>query len=203
MKLLTKKLVLLVAVMLFSVAGFAATSAVNATQVQPTLHVQVNVQTALSLTLSTGVAATSCTITSPGVSGEDYNINLGNVNALGIANGSNCAPVLGQNASGAVWATEYQITPSFSGFANSTANIVLNTTTAFSNAKLTMVEGATNTFAALQPATVPATGTTHSFTTTNNGTPLSRYIGVNVAPGNGAGTAGADNAVVTFTMTVP
>src|SRR5215510_6669200 len=138
MKLLTKTLVLLVTVMLFSMAGFAATSAVNASQVQPTLHVQVNVQTALSLTLSTGLAAGSCTI-SPGAT-QDYDINFGNVNALGIPNGANCTAPLGANATGAVWSTEYQLTPSFSGFANSTANIVLNTTTAFSNAKLTMVE---------------------------------------------------------------
>jgi type 1 fimbria pilin len=201
MKVSIKTLVLLVAVVLFSAAGFAATSAVNATQVQPTLHVQVNVQTALSLTLSTGLAGTSCTI-SPGAT-QDYDINFGNVNALGIPNGANCTAPLGANATGAVWSTEYRLTPTFSGFANSTANIVLNTTTAFANSNLTLVESGTNTFAALQPATVPATGTTHSFTTTNNGTPLSRYIGVNVAPGNGAGTAGSDNAVVTFTMTVP
>ena len=203
MKAIIKTMVLLATGALFSVAGFAATSAVNATQVAPTLHVSVNVQTALSLTLATGAAAGSCAITSPGATGQDYDINFGNVNALGIANGANCTSPLGANASGATWSTQYQITPSFSGFVSTSATVYLNTTTAFANAKLAMVEGATNTFAALQPSTVPAAGTTHSFSATSSGSALSRYIGVNVAPGNGAGTAGADTAVVTFTMTVP
>jgi hypothetical protein len=201
MKLLTKTLVLLVTVVLFSMAGFANTSAIGA-QVAPTMNVQVNVQSALSLTLSTGLAGTSCPITAG--SGADYNVDLGNVNAL-MDNPGNCAAFLGANTSGAVWATEYQLTPQFSGFTNSTANIRVNAT-AFANSNLRLVEGGTNTFLALQApgAAVPAApSTSHSFTTTNNGTALSRYIGVNVAPGSGAGSSGADTTVVTFTMTIP
>jgi len=196
---LVKTLVLLVPVVLFSMAGFAATSAIGNT-VAPILNVQVNVQSALSLTLSTGVAAGSCPITA----GADYDVNFGNVNAL-VDNPGNCAAFLGANTSGAVWATQYQLTPSYSGFTNSTANIVVNAT-AFANSNLRLVESGTNTFAALQAAggAVPvAPSNAHSFTTTNNGTALSRYIGVNVAPGNGAGSSGADTTVVTFTMTVP
>ena len=131
-------------------------------------------------------------------------MNFGNVNAL-VDNPGNCAAFLGANTSGAVWATQYQLTPSYSGFTNSTANIVVNAT-AFANSNLRLVESGTNTFAALQAAggAVPvAPSNAHSFTTTNNGTALSRYIGVNVAPGNGAGSSGADTTVVTFTMTVP
>src|SRR5580765_5796874 len=102
MKGLTKIVVVLIAVTLFSVTGFAASQAVNATSVAPTLHVSVNVQTAMSLTLATGAAAGSCAVTSPGPGGEDFAINLGNVNALGIPNGANCSTPLGSNATGAV-----------------------------------------------------------------------------------------------------
>ena len=133
---LVKTLVLLVPVVLFSMVGFAVTSAIGNT-VAPILNVQVNVQSALSLTLSTGVAAGSCPITA----GADYDVNFGNVNAL-VDNPGNCAAFLGANTSGAVWATQYQLTPSYSGFTNSTANIVVNAT-AFANSNLRLVESGT------------------------------------------------------------
>ena len=58
----------------------AATSAVNATTVSPTLQISVTVQKAIALTLSQGAGAGACTVTTA----SDYSISFGNVDALGI-----------------------------------------------------------------------------------------------------------------------
>lgn len=205
MKSLLKSLLLLVVVALFSLMGFAATQAVGASSLATTMQVNVNVQTALELTLSTGTGS-SCAISAG--SGSDYQINLGNVNGLGLNGASNCASYVGMapqgSGQGAIWATNYQVTPSFSGFSGTTANIAVTApafTTSNSVAKLVLVEGGSNTTAALTAVPTAPGATTHTFTSATSGTALSRYIGVQVSNA-GTGFSGSDSTVVTFTMTV-
>jgi hypothetical protein len=92
---MTKKLVLVLAVMALTTAAFANTSASNTNKVSPTLNVTANVQDAVQLTLSTGtVAAAHCVVVS-GLPGSDYKMDFGTVDAMAINNG-NCnkfAPV--------------------------------------------------------------------------------------------------------------
>ena len=203
MKLFTKTLVLLVAVMLFSMAGFAATSASGASSISPTLKVNVNVQTAVQLTLATAAGAPNCAITSPGP--QDYSIDLGNVNGLGVATGG-CSQAVATSATNATWGTQYQLTPKYSGFTATGATISL-TAPAFTNAStLTLVEGN----ASGSMTNVPTSGTTHNFAVASSGTAVSRWLGVVVSNANGAGAfpgtaaaAGNDSTIVTFLMTVP
>jgi hypothetical protein len=193
MKLLTKTLVLLVAVMLFSMAGYAATSAVGNT-VSPTMKVNVNVQSAVQLTLST---ATQCPI-SNGTAPDDYAINFGNVNGLGVGTPT-CGTVSSNPGVNATYATDYQIMPSFSG---STGNGTITVAQSFAfthNTLLSLKEG--DSVANLQ--TLTTTPATISNNAANN-TPITRFLGVTVAVQNGAGAyTGPDSSIVTFTLTVP
>jgi hypothetical protein len=196
MKLLTKKLVLLVAVMLFSVAGFAATSATGTNTVSPTMKVNVTVQNAVELTLSNGASGSHCVISAGAP--EDYQINFGNVNGLGVGTPT-CGTVSTNPGVDATYVTDYQLTPSFSGFSGTTASIAIGAT-AFSNpGTLTLKEGAAAGSVAAVPV-APAVVLNNA----TSGTPITRYLGVTVKNQNGAGAfTGADSSVVTFTLTVP
>src|SRR5215469_13747039 len=107
---LTKCLLVLATagLILESTPAFASTSAANATSISPTLVVNVNVQKAISLTLSSGAG---CAVNAA----SDFSVNLGNVDALGINTGG-CAtrikPVT-PGSTNAVYFTDYQVTPIF------------------------------------------------------------------------------------------
>lgn len=199
MKLFTRTLVLLVAVMLFSMAGFAATFATgntSSTSVSPTLKVNVNVQNAVELTLSNGASGTHCNISAGAP--QDYQIDFGNVNGLGV--GTPTCGTVSTTATDATYVTDYQITPTFSGFTSNTGSIAIGAT-AFSNpGTLTLKEGAAAGTVAAVPVT-PAVVVNNAA----SGTPITRYLGVTVTRVNGAGayTGNTDSSVVTFTLTVP
>ena len=185
--------------------AFASTSGTATNTLSTTLNVSVNVQTAVQLTITTGVGGlgTPCTV-SPG-GGGDFSISLGNVNGLGVG-APTCGGVQAVTASNATYATNYQITPSYSGFTASTATITLTAPAFTHGSTLTLVEGPTS--AGL--TAVPASGTTHQIAVAASGTAISRALGVTVSNANGAGAfpgtaggSGADSTLVTFTMTVP
>ena len=71
-------------------AALAATSAVNASIVSPTLQLSTTVQKGIQLTLGTGTSGTTRTVSSA----SDYSLNFGNMDALGINTpcGSEFAP---------------------------------------------------------------------------------------------------------------
>jgi hypothetical protein len=183
--------------------SLAATSATASNTVAPTLNVSVNVQTAVSLTLATGSDAGSCVIASGG--GGDFNISLGNVNGLGLGTPT-CGAVASVTPANATYATNYQMTPSYSGFTATTATVSLTAPVFTHSGALTLEEGT----AAGSMTAVPTSGTAHGVAVTASGTPISRYLGVQVSNANGgaafpgtAGGSGADSTLVTFTMTVP
>lgn len=195
----------LTVVMSVATMASAATSATAASTVAPTLKVNVNVQTAVMLTLSTGASApgTPCAVNAGG--GGDFNVDFGNVNGLGIGTPT-CGGVVATTASNATYATSYKLTPSYSGFTATGATISLTAPAFTHSGTLTLVEGdTTGTLTA-----VPTSGTAHNFAAASSAVTIEHFIGVQVSNSNGAtafpGTAaasGADSTVVTFTMTVP
>lgn len=201
-----KLTIALFGLVVFAIPAMAATSATATNTLATTLKVNVNVQTAVSLTLATGTTGTTpCSVTTG--SGTDFSIDFGNVNGLGVGTVS-CGTVTA-GASDATYATSYKLTPSFSGFTAASGATISLTAPAFTNSgTLTLVEGAT----AGSMTAVPASGTTHQFTVTaaNSGVSFDRFLGVQVSNANGAGafpgtaaTSGADSSTVTFTLTVP
>ena len=205
-----KKYLAFVVIGLMATAAFAGTQATNTNTVSPTLQVNVNVQSAIRLTLSTGTAATPhCTITPTGGS-PDYTVNFGTVDALAI-NAPTCGSVFAPTVPGtdsAIYWSDYNLTPVFTGQSTTNNTITAKVSTNFTAADVDIVRDSANS------ATVPtaaaqftpmATGATPDTIATNaaNGAALTRFIGVEVKPTNGAGTlTGAQTATVTFTLTV-
>jgi type 1 fimbria pilin len=192
--------------------ALAQTQATNTNKVSPTLQVSANVQKAVQLTLSTGtVAASHCAVAAG--SGTDYSMNFGTVDGLGI-NAGNCnkfSPTT-PGVSNAVYWSDYQLTPVFTGQSVSTNTITAQVTTTFGGvangtSNLIIVRDAANS------STVPASAASFSnmgsasadtiATNAANGTALTRYIGIAVTPANGASVlTGNQSATVTFTLTV-
>jgi hypothetical protein len=194
MKLPSRPLLGMLALLLLSSTGLAATSAIGTNTVAPTLAISVNVQSAVELTLATGATGpTPCTINTA----SDYSMSFGNVNGLGVGTPT-CGAVTSVTASDATYATSYRLTPRFSGQTSTTASVVL-TAPAFAHPTvLTLKEGATTGGL----TAVPSTPGPAQITALNSGATVERYLAVTVSNAP-SGYAGADSTTVTFTMTVP
>ena len=203
-----KYFTLVVAVLLVASAAFAGTQATNTNTVSPTLQVQINIQSAIRLTLSTGTAAvTHCPVVNNG-GNPDYTMNFGTGDALGI-NAGNCN-LFGPTNPGvdsAIYWSDYNATPVFTGQSTTNNTITAQVTTNFTAADASIVRDSANS------STVPANAAAFTAmgvasadtiaTNAANHTALTRFIGVAIAPTNGAGTlTGAQSATVTFTLTV-
>lgn len=180
---------------------FAATSATNTNTISPTLKVNVTVQDAIELTLASGAG---CAVAAGG--GADYNMNFGNVDALGInvpACGSQFAPTT-PGTSNAFYYSDYKITPIFTSQAVTTNTLTAYVSTNFTKANLSIVNSNVlpATSAALTPLSTSVGAQTSIATNAFSGTALTRYLGVSIAPTNGAGLTGADSATITYTLTV-
>ena len=205
-----KKYVMIFAlgIMTLSTAAFAGTQANNTNTVAPTLQVSATIQKAVRLTLSTGTAAvTHCAVVNNG-GNPDYTMNFGTVDALGI-NAGNCNLFGPANpgVDSAIYWSDYNLTPVFTGQAVTTNTITAQVTTNFTAANASIVRDSANsstvpTGAAQFTAVGVATADTIA-TNATNAQALTRFIGVAIAPTNGAGTlTGAQSATVTFTLTV-
>ncbi len=194
--------------MALSTAAFAGTTAVNTNTVSPTLQISATIQKAVQLTLSTGTAAvTHCTVVATGGT-PDYTMNFGTVDALGI-NAGNCNKFnpATPGVDNAIYWSDYNLTPVFTGQAVTTNTITAQVTTNFAVSNIFIVRDSANS------STVPASAAAFTAmgtaaadtiaTNATNATALTRFIGVAVTPANGAtvGT-GAQSATVTFTLTV-
>jgi hypothetical protein len=200
-----------VALLLSASQASAVTYAVASNTVSPTLRVIVNVQTAVQLTLSQ--ATGGCAITNPGAGGEDFSIDFGNVNGLGLGTPSSCIKAVdtATSTAAAFYLTDYQTTAKFSGFTATGSKVTL-THAGFTNQgtnALDLYEGATATSAS-SLTQVPTSGNSYNFSTGTSGTTTVRTLAVRVSNYNGtgafpgtAGAAGADHTVVTFALTVP
>ncbi|HLW54157.1 MAG TPA: hypothetical protein VKW06_15075 [Candidatus Angelobacter sp.] len=217
MKRLLNTLVVVIAICALSTAAFAGTQATNTNTVSPTLQISATIQKAVQLTLSTGTAAIAshCAV-APGGNPPDYTMDFGNVDALGI-NAGNCnkfAPAT-PGTSNAVYWSDYNLTPIYTSQSGTSASsITAYVSTNFANGNIGIVRSSTANSSAI-PAGVAsfanmstAVGAQDTIanaadmTAAGNGGTLTRFIGVSVAPTNGAGLAGATSATVTFTMTI-
>jgi hypothetical protein len=200
--------ILMLGIIVLSTAAFAGTQATNTNTVSPTLQISATIQKAVRLTLSTGTAAvTHCAVVNNG-GNPDYTMNFGTVDALGI-NAGNCnlfGPAT-PGVSSAIYWSDYNLTPVFTGQSTTNNTITAQVTTNFTAANASIVRDSANsstvpTGAAQFTAVGVATADTIA-TNAANGTALTRFIGVAIAPTNGAGTlTGAQSATVTFTLTV-
>lgn len=190
-----------VALVLGAVNASAATQATGVNTVSPTLVVNVTVNKAVSLTLATG---TGCTINAGG--GGDYNVNLGTVDALAItapACGSSFAPTT-PGTTNAAYYTDYTVTPIFTSQSVSTNTISAYVSSNFAKTNLSIVQSnaAPATIAGLTAMSTNVAAQTNVATNATSATPITRYVGVSVAPTNGAALTGADSATITYTLTV-
>ena len=195
--------------LLMACTSFAATQATNTNVVSPTLQISATIVSAVQLTLTQGASGTACAITPNGGGNPDYTMSFGNVDALAItagACGQRYTPAL--TGGDAVYYTDYQLNPLYASQAN-TANPTISAyvSSAFGSANIKVVRDTANSAAApaangfsLMSTAVGAQDTIASAVA--SGTPLTRYIGVDIAPTNGAGVTGAKTATVTFTLTV-
>lgn len=198
-----KQLMILAAVALVfgAVNASAATQATNTNTVSPTLVVNVTVQKAVSLTLATG---TQCTVNAGG--GGDYNVNLGTVDALAITAptcGSSYAPTT-PGTTNAAYYTDYKVTPIFTSQSVSTNTITAYVSTNFAKANLSIVQAnvAPVGIGSLTAMSTNVAAQTNVATNAASTTPITRYLGVEIAPTNGAALTGADTATITYTLTV-
>ena len=201
---LKHSLLIILAVSLVCFAGLparAASDAVNTNTVSPTLVVSVTVQKAVRLTLATG---TQCTVGTGG--GGDYNISFGNVDALAINTGS-CGSKFAPTTPGstnAVYYTDYAVTPVFTSQSATTNTLTAYVSSTFSKANLSIVQ-ANSTPSAIGDLSAMSTSSGSQTSLASNatsGSAVTRYLGVSVAPTNGAGLTGADSATITYTLTV-
>jgi hypothetical protein len=210
----TRAIVVMVVVAFAATSAFAGTQNNNATTLATTLNLSANVQTALRLTLSAGTATIGGTLSSHcaiGTGTPDFTMDLGNVDALAISNGTcggKIAPVT-PGTSNAVYYSDYNITPVYTS-QNPVSGTTLTEklTTGFSGAaNLTVVTaGNTSTVPAAVSdfSTLTAGGSALATAPVTSGTALTRFIGVSVAPTNGVAnlTPGSRTAVITYTLTV-
>lgn len=188
--------------------ALAGTQATNTNTVSPTLQLSINIQKAIRLTLSTGTAAvTHCPVVNNG-GNPDYTMNFGTGDALGI-NAGNCN-LFGPTNPGvdsAIYWSDYNLTPVFTNQSTTNNTITAQVTTNFTAANASVVrDSANSTTVPASAAQFTAMGVASADTIVTNqasGTPTTRFIGVAIAPTNGAGTlTGAQSATVTFTLTV-
>ena len=203
-----KHILKIFAVLMMTAPMFAATQATNTNAVSPTAQVSATIVDAVQLTLSQGASGTACTINN-GANPPDYAMSFGTVDALAISNascGQKYTPA--QTGADAVYFTDYQLNPVFTSQPSSTnPTIKAYVSTNFANANIKLVRDTANS------AAVPAANGFSALSTNSgapdtiasavaSGTPLTRYVGVDIAPTNGAGLTGAQSATITFTLTV-
>lgn len=214
------------AIVSLSASLFAANpnGATATNTVSGSIALQVSVNTAVRLSFAAGTTAVNggaaCALGGSVVVGgtpSDVSFNLGTVDGLGLSTPT-CGGLVSAVAVGgtsATYATSYKITPEWSGFvAAAQANTVLTSAGFTNSTTLTPMEGAT----AAGMTSVPTSGTGHAFLSgaTGSGVTVERFIGVQVLNNNGGAAvnrfpsraaagpfgAGADAALVTYTMTL-
>ena len=201
--------ILMTMIAAMTTAAFAGTQGTGVNTVSPTLQISANVQKAIRLTLSTGTAAvTHCAVVANG-GNPDYTMNFGTVDALGI-NAGNCnlfAPA-NPGVSNAVYWSDYNLTPVFTGQSATTSTVSAQVTTDFGAPHNVFIvrDSANSNAVPASAAAFTAMGTGSADTIVTNpasGTAVTRYIGVAVTPANGATVlTGNQSATVTFTLTV-
>jgi hypothetical protein len=156
----------------------------------------VTLQTAVRLTLASNISG--ATIVATGGT-PDYTLNFGNVNGAGIAPGAGFTTTA--VAGGVMYATPYDLTPSFTDFTSTTGTVRVTLTTAFAHPTILQPNDAP---AATGPFTqITATPITIQSNAASRAT-FTRYLALFVSNvSGGSAFTGADTARLTFTLVVP
>lgn len=153
------------------------------------------VQDAVQLTLGTATGG----LTMGTGTGTDYSVAFGNVNGLGVGATNTVAA-----AGGTIYYTPYLLNPVFTDFSSTTATLKVYVSTNFAHPAILQLEDAA---ASAGPYTVISTSSgspTVMTTTAADRSSITRYLGLFVGLNNATSPyLGADNATLTFTMTVP
>jgi hypothetical protein len=176
--------------------SFTLTNSNNGQTDTVTLATSVNVQTALSLTL--GTASGGLTVSSA----SDYSMNFGNVNGLGInpSAGLTTASATG----GYLYSTPYVMTPQFSSFTTTSGTLKVYVSTNFIHTPILQLEDSATSGGTYSAIATNSGGQTSITTSATTGTSVTRYLGLWVSNANGASAfTGADNATLTYSLTVP
>lgn len=154
------------------------------------------VQDAVQLTL--GTAAGGLTV----ASAADYSMTFGAVNGLGIGPGVGLTTVAA--AGGVIYSTPYLLNPAFTDFTSTTATIKVSVSTNFAHPAVLKLEDSAASAGPFAAISTTAGAPTQITTTAVDRASITRYLGLFVSLNNGLGPfLGADNATLTFTMTVP
>lgn len=166
-------------VALFAFAGIAAAQGGTATA--PTLQMNANVVTAMSLTISTDTVNSGATVNSDA---NDYWVNLGDVNGLGT--GSPAAGVsVAVSSTYATYTTPINLTPNFSGFSNNEKATIKRLA---GNSGYEMIAGEGDSAANL--SALPSSATT-ILSGLADGSLNTRYVGFNIDHGHQGGQVAA------------
>ena len=156
----------------------------------------VTLQTAVQMTLSSAVSGLTI---SPAA---DYSANFGNVNAMGIGPGAGLTTI--SSAGGFVYATPFQYSVAFTGFNASSGSVKAYVSTNFVHPAVLVLRTATALAGPYSNYSTSSTSPTTLTTTAANRSTATSYLGLFVSNINGPTSySGADNATLTFTLTVP
>jgi hypothetical protein len=200
-------MILTVAALVFgAVQAFGqGASAAGTNTVSATLAINVTVQKAVRLSLSGGtVGTTPCTMNNP--SAGSYNVSLGNIDALAVE-----APTCGKSyapttpgTTNSLYYTDYQLIPIFTSQSPTVSpTITAYVSSNFAKATLSVLQATSDTgLAAYSAMSILSASPTTVVTGATSTTSYQRFVGVSVAPTNGASLTGADSATITYTLTV-
>ncbi|HJT18759.1 MAG TPA: hypothetical protein VJ853_15285, partial [Thermoanaerobaculia bacterium] len=159
----------------------------------------VTIQNALRLTLSSSVGG--ATIVATGGT-PDFTLNFGKVNGLGIGPAAGFTTTAGTG--GYFYATPYDLNAAFTDFTSTTATIGVYVITDFAHPALLELNDATSTSGPFTAISKNVLAQTRLTNTAADRSRTTRVLGLFVANTNGAASfRGADNATLTYTMTVP
>jgi hypothetical protein len=191
--------ILLGALLICSGAVMAQGPCSNCSSASSELAVSATVQTAMRLDLSQATGGVS-------ISGSNgsYTLDFGNVNGLGIgAPSANVTKVA--VTGGYLYTTPVKLTPAFSGFTTSNAEIKVEEDSSDDAASQAAVREGNS--ASISSSTVELVGgsATPFTSTATNGTPITRYVGVFVPNDNNsaAANAGSRSINLVYTISVP
>jgi len=172
-------MILLSALVVFAGTASAQGTCSNCTTVSSNLTLSANAQTAIQLIISTSGAGATV---SDGGSGA-YTVPFGNVNGLGTGTpGAGVAVAV--SGSGATYTTPITVTPTFSGFANTTATVkVFQDATTSADSQSAAREGSSAGSVASVPTTSGTANTVNATAATATG--ITRYVGVFISNVNG------------------
>ncbi len=174
----------------FTVASTGATASC-------TLTINLVAQDALKFTLAT--SASGLTI-SPA---SDFSAAWGSVNGLGVGSPSSGLTIY-PAAGGAVYETPISLLPVYSSFSSTTCSLSVYVSNNFTHGSLFVLEDTGTSGGPYTTISLSSATPTSMTTTAASNATLTRYLAVFVSNLDGASAfSGADNATLTYQMTVP